>query len=129
MSPPIGNVHRRAALWATIITLIASVAFYIPLEYARHNNLDFFNMPAGYKLIAYPGGVMLAPGELIFAFAFRIGTWVWTHSFARGSSVIALSFSMWWTLPLTWAFYFVLCSVALRLRTRRGPQIPAPGSS
>jgi hypothetical protein len=86
MSPTPRNVYGRAALWAMIITLAASAGFYIPLEYAKHNHLDFFNIPTGYKLIAYPSGVVLAPGELIAAFALRIATWVWVHSLARGSS-------------------------------------------
>lgn len=128
MSPTPRNVYGRAALWAMIITLAASAGFYIPLEYAKHNHLDFFNIPTGYKLIAYPSGVVLAPGELIAAFALRIATWVWVHSLARGSSFLMFHFSTWWTLPLTWAFYFALFSVGWHLGRRGGQRIPGPGS-
>ena len=99
----------RAAIWATVITLIAIAAIY---PEARHGK-DIIQGQGGLFLL---GVVLLCPG------IYMMGAIVWVVSHFPGT----LSFgdkaadSLWFTAPvLSWIFYFTLCFFLFRWRARR----------
>jgi hypothetical protein len=128
MFPDMTRLFRRASLWATIMTLVASVMFYIPSVYAERSHAASTSMPLGYRVMSDLGGTALAPG-LFIAYG---AVWIWgrmegarlallsRYQVARGlhitgGEVIAFHFSAWWLLPLDWSFYLALFLIVVRL--------------
>jgi hypothetical protein len=135
VSPDMKGLFRRASIWATVITLVASVMFYIPDKYAVRNHIEFSGMPLGYRLMSGLGGTVLAPGFFIAVGAL----WLWGRlevarlvlsskwQAARGLHVtggesIASHFSAWWLLPFVWFFYLALFLIIARLAHRKRAQ-------